>query len=126
VVQINEKVEVKWVNKIPTEGGYLITGKDNTALGAGEYSGMSVVDTSAHYAYSMKGYTQYSIEEHGTPIVPHLHGGHSDFAFDGNPEYFFTPEFKVKGPQWTAEVYEYDNTQAQAGCLWIHDHALGM
>jgi hypothetical protein len=69
--------------------GYLLTGKDNTELGFGDYTGLSVVDTSIHWAYSLPGYEKYSIEENGTPIVAHLHGGHSDAPFDGNPEYFF-------------------------------------
>ena len=54
-----------------------------------------------------------------------MHGAHSDAPFDGNPEYFFTPDFGVRGPQWTREVYEYGNDQ-QAAALWYHDHALGI
>lgn len=67
----------------------------------------------------------YTIETHGTPIVPHLHGGHTVDKFDGNPEYFFTPDFGVKGPQWHSEVYEYENRQP-ASLIWYHDHALGI
>jgi spore coat protein A, manganese oxidase len=107
------------------EDGYLLTGKDNTELGFGDYTGFSVVDTSIHWAYSLPGYEEYSIEKNGTPIVPHLHGGHSDAPFDGNPDYFFSPGFKVRGPLWTQEVYVYDN-DAPAASLWYHDHALGI
>ena len=57
--------------------------------------------------------------------LTHTHGGHSGEKFDGNPEYFFTPEFGVTGPQWFSEVYEYDNSQP-ASMIWYHDHALGI
>jgi FtsP/CotA-like multicopper oxidase with cupredoxin domain len=43
---------------------------------------------------------------------------------DGNPEYFFSKDFAIKGPQWEDEVYRYDNDQP-AATLWYHDHALG-
>ena len=39
-------------------------------------------------------------------------------------EYFFTPRFEIRGPQWTSEIYSYDNSQP-ASALWYHDHALG-
>ena len=45
-------------------------------------------------------------------------------GFDGNPEYFFSQDFKIKGPHWENEIYGYDNDQP-AGTLWYHDHALG-
>ncbi len=57
--------------------------------------------------------------------MPHLHGGHTDFQYDGNPEFFFSPNWKVKGPQWVSKKYIYDNSQP-AGNLWYHDHALGI
>ncbi len=87
------------------------------------------VDTSLHWAYSLPGYEQYSIPVDGVPIVVHLHGGHSDFQFDGNPEYFFGPMkldgTQVLGPRWVSEKYTYWNDQP-AGTLWYHDHALGI
>lgn len=126
VVQKDNTLKVKWHNRLPIPEGYLLTGKDNTALGAASFTDRSVVDITYHWAYSIEGYTDYAIEEHGTPIVPHLHGGHTDDTSDGNPEYFFTPEFAIKGPQWSVEDYTYDNSQPMAGCLWYHDHALGM
>ena len=61
----------------------------------------------------------------GTPIVTHLHGGFTESASDGNPEFFFTPGFAIKGPQWEKEVYRYENAHAAAN-LWYHDHVLGM
>ncbi|RMF03449.1 MAG: hypothetical protein D6768_05840 [Chloroflexi bacterium] len=83
------------------------------------------VDTHLHWAYSLPDYTQYTIANAGVPLVPHLHGGHNDSAVDGNPEYFFSPDFNVIGPRWVSKYYNYDNSQP-AGTLWYHDHALGI
>ena len=89
------------------------------------------VDTNLHWCYSLPGYQQYSIRRNGVPIVTHLHGGHSDYQFDGNPEFFYSPDGGVKGPQWDAvpggftNTFRYDN-HVPAGNLWYHDHALGI
>lgn len=83
VVQSNELLSVKWLNKIPINDGYLITGLNNGVFG--DFLNKSVVDTSFHWCYSLPGYEEFTIENAGTPIVGHLHGGHSDFPFDGNP-----------------------------------------
>jgi FtsP/CotA-like multicopper oxidase with cupredoxin domain len=97
------------------------------------------VDTSLHWCYSLHGqssangldYRQFSISKEGVPIITHLHGGHSDFQFDGNPEFFYSPNGGVKGPQWDfveggfTNTFRYDNGVA-AGNLWYHDHALGI
>lgn len=90
------------------------------------------VDTSLHWAFSLPGYEQYSIQKNGVPIITHLHGGHSDFQFDGNPEFFYTPDAGVVGPQWFRnglngfiKDFTYDN-DVPAGTLWYHDHALGI
>ena len=128
-VQSHRRVKVRWENQLVDELGnplpYLITGKDNTSLEFGDYTGRSVVDESLHWAYSLHGYEPFSIETEGVPIVAHLHGGHTDYKFDGNPEFFFSPGFAVRGPQWVRESYRYDNSQP-AGTLWYHDHALGI
>lgn len=97
------------------------------------------VDTNLHWCYSLKGmssangrdYTKYSIKKNGVPLIPHLHGGHTDYQFDGNPEFFFSPDGKAIGPQWDdvpggfTTKFRYDNN-VQAGNLWYHDHALGI
>jgi spore coat protein A len=89
------------------------------------------VDTSLHWAYSLPGYEDNTIANTGIPIVMHLHGGHSDFQFDGNPEFFFNPGASVVGPQWDdvpggfTNQFVYDN-DVPAGTLWYHDHALGI
>lgn len=109
-VRSNVPLKVKWENHL---GGlpYLISGTDNTSLGFYDNSHRSVVDTNLHWAYSLHGYTQYSIESDGTPIVPHVHGGHTNFRFDGNPEFFFSPGWKIRGPQWRSKWYRYKNDQ---------------
>jgi FtsP/CotA-like multicopper oxidase with cupredoxin domain len=119
-----EPLEVKWENELKNLP-YLITGKDNTGLGYGDYTGRSVVDESLHWAYSLHGYEPYSIEKDGVPIVPHVHGGHTDAIYDGNPEYFFSPGYTIRGPRWVDKKYLYDNSQP-AGTVWYHDHALGI
>jgi FtsP/CotA-like multicopper oxidase with cupredoxin domain len=106
VAQSGVPVEVKWENKLPR--AHLLP-----------------VDTSLHWAYSLHGYTQYDIASVGVPAVAHLHGGHTDFQYDGNPEFFFSPGYRVRGPQWVDKKYIYDNSQP-AGTLWYHDHALGI
>jgi FtsP/CotA-like multicopper oxidase with cupredoxin domain len=97
------------------------------------------VDTSLHWCYSLHGmssangvdYSQYSIANDGVPMITHLHGGHSDFQFDGNPEFFYAPDNAVVGPQWDfvpegfTNRFRYDN-RVPAGNLWYHDHALGI
>ena len=97
------------------------------------------VDTNLHWCYSLHGassangvdYRQFSIKKNGVPIITHLHGGNSDFQFDGNPEFFYSPDGNVKGPQWDfveggfTNTFRYNN-DVPAGNLWYHDHALGI
>ncbi len=97
------------------------------------------VDTNLHWAYSLHGmssangvdYRRYSIKRNGVPIITHLHGGHSKYQFDGNPEFFYSPDGTVRGPQWDAvpggftNTFRYDN-DVRAGNLWYHDHTLGL
>jgi spore coat protein A len=99
------------------------------------------VDTNLHWCYSLHNYMQHSIASAGVPIITHLHGGHTDWPWDGNPEFFYGPELKmgkgkgstsqVVGPQWAnvpggfSTKFRYDN-DVPAGNLWYHDHALGI
>ena len=89
------------------------------------------VDTSLHWCFSLPGYEQYSIGKDGVPIVTHLHGGNTDFQFDGNPEFFYTHGNTIRGPQWDdvpggfTNSFVYNN-DVPAGNLWYHDHALGI
>jgi FtsP/CotA-like multicopper oxidase with cupredoxin domain len=118
-VRSYEPLTVTWVNDLVDGGGtplpYLITGLD----------GRSVVDESLHWAYSLPFNEGNTLTVDGVPIVVHIHGGHSDAGFDGNPEYFFSPGFRAVGPRFTTNVYHYDHSQP-AGAVWYHDHALGM
>ena len=112
----DEPINVVWENK-------LVNTKDDKPL-----PHLLPVDTRLHWAYSLQGYEKNSIKEDGVPVVPHVHGGHNDSDFDGNPEYFFSPKFKVKGPRWTHKKYVYGGPDWNnaAGMAWYHDHALGI
>lgn len=59
------------------------------------------------------------------PVVPHVHGGHSESDSDGLPEYWWTPGEAITGPGFVKTLYSYANDQL-AGTLWYHDHALGV
>jgi len=89
------------------------------------------VDPNLHWCYSLPGYNGYSIATDGVPIITHLHGGHSDFQFDGNPQFFYSPGSAIVGPSWAlapggfTNKFRYDNN-VRAGNLWYHDHALGI
>jgi len=106
-------IEVKWENRLGTLPMPVTS------------FGRPVIDTSLHWAYSLPGYEGYSVEKDGVPMVPHVHGGHTDYQFDGNPEFFFSPGFTLRGPQWVEKKYVYKNDQP-AGTIWYHDHALGI
>ena len=107
----HKKVKIKWKNKLIKKRKVL--------------PHLLPVDDSFHWAYGIHGYTQYTIAQNGVPLVPHVHGSHVKTSSDGNPEYFFSPNWRIKGPRWIKKRYKYDNSQ-QAGCLWYHDHALGL
>ncbi|MHC4939975.1 MAG: multicopper oxidase family protein [Planctomycetota bacterium] len=106
------ETRVQWINKLPS--AHLLP-----------------VDTNLHWCFSLKNYTKYTIANTGVPMITHVHGGHSDYQFDGNPEFFHTPGNKVVGPQWAnvpggfPKEFRYDN-DVEAGTLWYHDHALGI
>jgi FtsP/CotA-like multicopper oxidase with cupredoxin domain len=89
------------------------------------------VDESLHWCYSLKGYGGKSITKDGVPIITHVHGGHTDWQFDGNPEFFYNWNDKVVGPQWDdvpggfTKQFSYD-VDVPAAPIWYHDHALGL
>ncbi|MGA7799296.1 MAG: multicopper oxidase domain-containing protein [Gammaproteobacteria bacterium] len=86
------------------------------------------VDTSLHWVYGQAGYGKYSIAGDGVPLVPHVHGGRNDSGSDGDPEYFFSPHFRVRGPRWERPTYTYGGPDWNdvAGMNWYHDHGLGI
>jgi FtsP/CotA-like multicopper oxidase with cupredoxin domain len=111
-VQSGSNVRVLWENKLVNAAGQPLPH-------------LLPVDTSLHWAYSLPGYEGYTIENDGVPIVAHVHGGHTLAKYDGNPEYFFSPGWKVRGPYWKGKTFVYLNDQP-AGTVWYHDHALGI
>jgi len=111
----DRQVRVKWSNNLTVDG---------TPNGA-VLPHLLPVDETLHWALALPGYDMNSIATVGVPIVTHLHGGHTEAQSDGNPEYWFTPGYRLKGPRWVKETYVYDNDQ-QAGTLWYHDHGLGI
>jgi FtsP/CotA-like multicopper oxidase with cupredoxin domain len=102
---------------------------ENNLFGITEH--LLPLDKSLHWAYSLPGYKEFTIANTGIAIIVHLHGGHTDFQYDGNPEFFFNPGAAVVGPQWAdvpggfTNSFVYDNN-VPAGNLWYHDHALGI
>jgi spore coat protein A, manganese oxidase len=80
VTKTNTTLHVQWLNQLPNQHVLRSNGNNNSN------NNVSAVDTSIHWCYSLEGYQQYSIAQDGVPMVPHLHGGHSDATSDGNPE----------------------------------------
>ena len=78
----NKRVKILWKNK-------LIHNRQPLAH-------LLPVDDSFHWAYGISGYKSFTISQNGVPLVPHVHGAHVDTISDGNPEYFFTPNWKIK------------------------------
>ncbi|MDT4864894.1 hypothetical protein FQZ97_996690 [compost metagenome] len=86
-------------------------------------------DPNLHWCYSLHGehsangvdYRNFSIKENGVPISTHLHGGNSDFQFDGNPEFFYSP-FGKRHREWTARKFGRSitspPTHTQSTCIW--------
>lgn len=65
-------------------------------------------------------------------IVTHVHGAHTTPESDGFPLAWYTPQFALKGTDWTSTVkhgpegtYLYPMDQ-QAATIWYHDHAVGL
>ncbi|MCW2238040.1 multicopper oxidase domain-containing protein [Azospirillum canadense] len=88
-------IRVTWKNALPASG----------------YPASIPVDTSLHMA--MVDYAGGRV-----PLVTHLHGGHTQAAFDGFPESFYT-----QGGDSGTYIYDYSQPGAT---LWYHDHALGV
>lgn len=106
---------IQWENKLSSIRSHPFTG----------LNGKPVLDTSLHWAYSLPGYTSYKVQVDGIPLVTHVHGSHAGPERDGNPDYFFSPDWKITGPGWQDIVYLYPNDQP-AATLFYHDHTLGI
>lgn len=106
VVQKGHPIDVKWTNDLVDPNGVPL-------------HHLFPVDTTVHWA-NPPGWP-----DSGVPLVPHVHGGHTEAASDGTPNEWFTPGFAEKGPDWQKEIFHYDNDQ-DAATIWYHDHALGI
>ncbi len=119
----DDPIRIKWQNQLENRNGRPLRH-------------LLPVDENLHWAYALHGHTsvngrdyrQYSIRRHGVPLVPHVHGGRNHTDSDGNPEYFFSPGYEVRGPRFATKWYEYGGPEWNdvAGMLWYHDHALGI
>jgi spore coat protein A len=108
----NRKVCVQWTNDLTDDAGEPLPH-------------LLPIDRTLHWAFSLPGYTWEDYLEHGVPVVPHVHGGHTESDSDGLPEYWWTPGESAVGPRFVKSLYEYDNDQ-EAGTVWYHDHGLGI
>ena len=102
-VQSNQTIHVKWTNNLPQRHLF-----------------QDAIDPEVHGTQPGVPYVR---------TVVHLHGGHTEAASDGYPEYWYTPKPHAQpnglgGPKGNYTVSDYPNTQ-QATLLWYHDHALG-
>jgi spore coat protein A len=121
-VQSNQAIAVEWANGLTSETHLLPV--DSTVLGENKDS-----KGNPYYTVTTDPTTGADIVHFtsGIPITPHVHGGHTDAAFDGTPLQWLTatgPNQQV-GPDFTRNPYVYDNTQ-EAGTLWYHDHTIGI
>jgi spore coat protein A len=114
--KMNIKSNIQWGNNLASVQSHPFTSLTNK---------LSVVDPTLDWAYSLPGYDGYDIKRNGIPTVTHLHGSHLGPNIDGSPESFFSPNWKIKGPSWSSQIYLYPNDQP-ASALWYHDHALGI
>src|SRR5262249_43687265 len=120
-VQTNQAIAVQWANGLT--GTTHLLPVDPTVLGPNADS-----HGKPYYAVSTDPTTgnQSVTFTSGIPIATHVHGGHTDAAFDGTPMQWMTatgPKRQV-GPDFVSNPFVYDNTQ-QAGTIWYHDHAMG-
>jgi spore coat protein A len=127
VAQSGTPVDVLWANFLPTNHLLPVDTTLHWALGKEFLNAVGVSQTPfppgdpASDAFTAVG---------GIPAVAHLHGGHTDSAYDGLPEQWFTPG-GFRGLQDVApgggplRLFTYDNSQ-EAATLWYHDHALGI
>lgn len=93
----NEWIKVKWINDLPDK--HLLP-VDTTVHGAGP-------DTPE------------------VRTVIHLHGGVVEPYSDGYPDAWYTRGYKVVGPDFVTEIYDYPNRQRPT-TLWYHAHAIGI
>ena len=140
--RVERPVRVKWINGlVDTSGNYL--------------PHLLAVDPTLHWAnpagpINMRPMFNEEPKAHTGPVpmVPHVHGAHTDAFSDGYAEAWYLPaaenlgsyissgewyeKFKGEAKQalgvdWEpgSAVFQYPNTQ-RPSALWYHDHTLGM
>lgn len=105
----NTPVNVNWYNNLPP---HFLPVDPSMHMAHPNYI-MTPADVASWYASG------------NVPVVPHLHGGHTESASDGLPEQWFTQGVAETGNYFVKTNYVYDNDQ-EAATLWYHDHALGI
>jgi spore coat protein A len=113
VVQSGQPIAVQWINGLTATQHILPV--DPTVMDSGSEGSLYTVDPS----------TNAVTFPDGIPIDTHVHGGHTDAAYDGTPEQWFTPDQTLVGSDFAGNPYVYDNSQ-QAATIWYHDHAVGI
>ena len=111
VSDTNVPTTIQWRNEL-----WDVTQHPFTSLDGG----LPVLDPTLHWAFSIHGYEDYSLESDGVPTAVHVHGVNTESRYDGNPEEFFTPGHEVTGPLFNSMESIYPNEQP-AGFLWYHD-----
>jgi spore coat protein A len=108
IAKKNVPVYINWYNNLP--GHFLPI---DASLHMAHPSGLTAPQVADWYAAG------------NVPVVPHLHGGHTESESDGIPEAWFTHDALVTGNTFVKTNYVYHNDQ-EAATLWYHDHALGI
>jgi spore coat protein A len=130
VVQSGTPIAVNWVNGLdsnthilPVDPTTLDPADDTAAIPPGQLYTVTprpVANTAVTGTTSAK----FVTFDQGIPIVTHVHGGHTQAAYDGTPLQWFTPT-GLAGADFAGNPFVYDNSQP-AGTIWYHDHAMGV
>jgi spore coat protein A len=129
-VQSGQPIAVQWTNGL-TSNTHLLpvdpTLLDKTPQGLASYTlgKLQPVPTPGSPIFGSATQIQNVTFNSGIPIVPHVHGGHTQAIFDGTPQEWFTPGKGPTGADFPGTTFTYDNSQ-QAGTIWYHDHAMGI
>ncbi|WP_127944941.1 multicopper oxidase family protein [Rhodococcus spongiicola] len=105
IARSDDIVQVEWQNQLPNDAPYILP-----------------IDLTLHIPDLGESTPQFIGQK---PVVIHLHGGHTEAESDGNPDAWYTQQYRSTGHDWDKRVYSYDNSQEAAG-LWYHDHVVGM
>lgn len=127
-VQSGQPIAVRWSNGLTATRHLLpmdpttLNPADSTANGGQLYT--VTPQTVANTAVTGTTSARLVTFPGGIPAVPHVHGGHTQAAFDGTPLQWFTPAGLRGADHPGTNTFTYDNSQP-AGTIWYHDHAVG-